>query len=113
MVDAATMLGIGLTVLGVGGPVTAAIFKYGNSSPNGRSGATASHAQLQPGGNGKQQYMPRDLCEERSGRIRADIKDMKETQERMWDVLNKIHQNSQETMKLLANQKRGDGDHGG
>jgi hypothetical protein len=57
--------------------------------------------------------MPRDLCEERSGRIRADIKDMKETQERMWDVLNKIHQNSQETMKLLANQKRGDGDHGG
>lgn len=105
MVDAATMIGIGLTVLGVGGPITAAIFKYGPSSPNGSS--TRAQGQEPSGGNGKVKYMSRDLCDERSGHIRQEIQEMKDTQERMWGVLNKIYQNSQETVGLLAKERRG------
>lgn len=112
MVDAATMIGIGLTVLGVGGPITAAIFKYGPSSPNGSS--TRAQGQEPSGGNGKVKYMTRDLCEERSGNIRSDIEEMKDTQQRMWVVLNKVHENSQETMKMLLAQKKKEGNgHGG
>jgi hypothetical protein len=119
--DPVTILGVGLTILGIGGPITAAIFKYGPSSDgsNGHCAPVANQAQIPTNGNGKQQYMPRDLCEERSGHIRSDMEEMKETQERMWIVLNEVHKNSQEnmrisqeTMRLLAQQRKENNGHG-
>ena len=63
------MVGIGLAVLGVGGPITAAIIK------------------LVPGKSNNGNYVETKFCDERSGNMQDDIREIKEVVNKIFDKL--------------------------
>jgi len=65
-------IGTGLAILGIGGTITAAIIKF-----------------VPPifGSNGNGCYVKKDLCDERSGHIQSDIKEIKETVNKIFDKM--------------------------
>ena len=63
MIDA----GVGLAVLGISAPITAAIIKFIPSTNN--------------------KYMTKELCDERSGGMKEDIKEIKTTVNKIFDKL--------------------------
>ena len=66
MIDA----GVGLAVLGIGAPITAAIIKM-----------------VPPRNILNRDYIKKDLCKERSGGMKEDIKEIKATVNKIFDKL--------------------------